>query len=190
MTVPCVRSHFSIHYRAWHVPYTTMFQCPRSTIRDIWRTQNLPLLNEKNRFLDARMTNAAALATVVTTQRDEGCYAFDIWIACSPESTLESSSYEGKSVLLYTLHLLHLSILERDPPLLLSWRFLPFFPPEVLFGSFSWSDVSFWGRDVCVQIVKHSETNLWNWAIQINWIEMKHSFFYCNCIQYILLFCM
>jgi len=38
----------------------------------------------------------------------------------------------------------------RDPPLLLSWRFLPFVPPEGLFGSFSWSDVRFWGRDVYV----------------------------------------
>jgi len=43
-----------------------------------------------------------------------------------------------------------LSILERDPPLLLSWRFLHFFPPEGLFGSCSWSDMRSKVRDVHV----------------------------------------
>jgi len=39
--------------------------------------------------------------------------------------------------LLYTWHLLHLSILERDPPLLLSWRFFPFlFPMKGYLGVF------------------------------------------------------
>jgi len=50
----------------------------------------------------------------------------------------------------------HLSILERDPPLLLSWRVLPFFPLWnhlfLFFGSFSWSDVRSKVRDVvCVR---------------------------------------
>jgi len=43
--------------------------------------------------------------------------------------TLESCSF--------CTHLLLLSILERDPPLLLSWRFLPFLPCERVF-SISW----------------------------------------------------
>jgi len=46
-----------------------------------------------------------------------------------------------------------LSILARDPPLLLSWRFPLFFPCERFFlslGNFSWSDVRFWDRDVYV----------------------------------------
>jgi len=58
----------------------------------------------------------------------------------------------SKSVLLVTWHLLHLSILERDPPLLLSRRFLPIF--------------------IC---------NLWKWATQINWIEWTPvCWFWCN----------
>jgi len=51
--------------------------------------------------------------------------------------------------------------------------FFTFFPVKGLFGSFSWSDVRFWDRDVvCLQIVKPSEANLWEWAIQnkLNWI--------------------
>jgi len=53
---------------------------------------------------------------------------------------------------------------KRDPPLLLSWRFLPFFPLWKSFfsflGSYSWSDVRSKVRDVvCVQIVKPSEAN-------------------------------
>jgi len=67
--------------------------------------------------------------------------------------------------LLYTWQILLLSILERDPPLLLSWRFLSFFPCECFFllflRSFSWSDVRSWDRDLIrVQIVKPFEANL------------------------------
>jgi len=47
------------------------------------------------------------------------------------------------------------------------------FSPEGLFGNCSWFDVRSKVRNVCVQIVKHSETNLWNWDIQINWIELN-----------------
>jgi len=47
-----------------------------------------------------------------------------------------------------------LSILERDPPLLLSWRFLPFICPVkdffLFLGSCSWSDVRSKVRDVYV----------------------------------------
>jgi len=57
-----------------------------------------------------------------------------------------------------------LSILERDPPLLLSWRVLAFFPGKGFFiflGSFSWSDVRSKVRGVvCVQTVKPAEDNL------------------------------
>jgi len=45
--------------------------------------------------------------------------------------------------------MLLLSILERDPPLLLSWRFRPFSPLKGFFlflGNFSWSDVRSWDR--------------------------------------------
>jgi len=51
-----------------------------------------------------------------------------------------------------------LSILERDPPLLLSWKFLIYSPWKFFFlflGSFSWSDVRSKVRDVvCVRVVK------------------------------------
>jgi len=56
------------------------------------------------------------------------------------------------SVTLHSGHMtfIVLSILERDPPLLLSWRVLPFSPREGLFGSCSWSHVRSKVRDVYV----------------------------------------
>jgi len=44
-----------------------------------------------------------------------------------------------------------------------------FFPREGLFGSFYWSDARFWDWDVYMRHI----SNLWKWAIQINWIELK-----------------
>jgi len=85
--------------------------------------------------------------------------------------------FNSKSVLLYTWHLLHLSILERDPPLLLSWRFLPFFPPwRVVWELFLiWCEVLEQGC-LYVQIVKHSgdkfvicENGLYKYT-ELNWI--------------------
>jgi len=69
---------------------------------------------------------------------DRQLLPWPFWCPCSRSPCLlgswsmPTSRYSHISVIvtlfiLDTCHLLHLSILERDPPLLLSWRFLPFF---------------------------------------------------------------
>jgi len=71
--------------------------------------------------------------------------------------------------------------------LLLSWRALPFFPCEGLFGSCSWSDGRSKVRDVCVQIVKH--WHLLNWALQINWIMASRTTYICLFDMFLTLSC-
>jgi len=61
------------------------------------------------------------------------------------------------------------SILERDPPLLLSWRFLPFFFPVK--GCLRVFPAPMWGQRSGMSIC--TDCNLWKWAIQINWIETE-----------------
>jgi len=92
-------------------------------------------------------------------------------------------------ILLYTWHLLHLSIRgEGSSSVALLKVSSLFFPVEGFFlflRSFFWSDVRSKVMDVvCVQIVKPSEANLWFWSTQnkMNWIEWTKSNFYCcNC---------
>jgi len=69
-----------------------------------------------------------------------------------PPYILDLSSHQTRHL---TWHLLLLSILERDPPLLLSWRFLQFIPQWRVVWEF------FLIRcESLEQIVKHSEANL------------------------------
>jgi len=82
---------------------------------------------------------------------------------------------------LYTWHLLLLSILERDLRLLLSWRFLPFFPCE-RFLNISWEfflircEVLGQGCRMCTECTAlWGKFGMWYWTIQnkLNWIENK-----------------
>jgi len=78
--------------------------------------------------------------------------------------------------LLVTWRLLHLSILERDPPLLLSWRFLPFFSLWRVVWELFLIRCEVKGQGcLCVRIVKHSETHFlfvkMGYTNKLNWMK-------------------
>jgi len=83
-----------------------------------------------------------------------------------------------KWFLLSTWHLLLLSILERDPPLLLSWRVLPFSPVK---GCLGVSPDPMWGQRSGMSICTDGKA-LWgkfviceNGLYKYNWTELNYS---------------